>query len=59
MLYIVLTFLGPHETLSSMFIPGKHKSDLGDNLNNFLVNHESPIFLDSVKELLEFLSGQF
>ena len=42
-----------------MFIPGKHKSDLGDNSNNFSGNG-SLIFLDAVHEnLLEFLSGQF
>ena len=35
MLYVMLTFLGPftYKILSSMFILGKHKSNLGDDLN--------------------------
>ena len=40
-----------------MFVPGKHKSDLGDNLNN---SSETPIFVDVVQEkLLGFFSGQY
>ena len=35
-----------NKILSSIFIPGKHKSNLGDNLNNFFAISESPIFLD-------------
>ena len=39
-----------------MFVPGKHKSDLGDNLNN---SSETPI-VDVVQEkLLGFFSGQY
>ena len=54
----MLTFQGrfASKNMSSMFIPGKHISDLGDNLKVFLASSGSPI-LDAVqKQLLEFLS---
>ena len=58
MLHIMLTFQGrfASKNMSSMFIPGKHISDLGDKLKVFLASSGSPI-LDAVqKQLLEFLS---
>ena len=61
MLYLMLTFQGhfTSKNMSSMFILGKHISDLGDNLKVFLASSESPI-LDAVqKQLLDFLSRQF
>ena len=45
-----------------MFILGKHKTDLGDNLNIyfFFANSENHIFQDAIqKKLLEFPSEQF